>query len=147
MESVKTPGKCYKKSLVGARPRRLQPCTLQWQRNEVDAGHRCLPAGEHPLWLSPLPLENWRRFTPLGQRQYRRHQRASLGGQDTRPPHPAAGCRQGWLALWLGLRVAPGNTTLLSLILLAVIAGHMYTPWLRFHGGKGVATALGAFLA
>jgi glycerol-3-phosphate acyltransferase PlsY len=54
---------------------------------------------------------------------------------------------KGWLALWLGLRVAPGNTTLLSLILLAVIAGHMYTPWLRFHGGKGVATALGAFLA
>jgi glycerol-3-phosphate acyltransferase PlsY len=29
--------------------------------------------------------------------------------------------------------------------LLAVIVGHMFTPWLGFRGGKGVATALGAF--
>lgn len=30
-------------------------------------------------------------------------------------------------------------------ILLAVV-GHMFTPWLGWHGGKGVATALGVFL-
>jgi len=34
----------------------------------------------------------------------------------------------------------------LSLVALAAVAGHIFTPWLRFHGGKGVATALGAVL-
>jgi acyl phosphate:glycerol-3-phosphate acyltransferase len=30
---------------------------------------------------------------------------------------------------------------------LCAILGHMFTPWLRFQGGKGVATAVGAFAA
>lgn len=30
---------------------------------------------------------------------------------------------------------------------LCAIAGHVYTPWLHFKGGKGVATGCGAFLA
>jgi glycerol-3-phosphate acyltransferase PlsY len=29
---------------------------------------------------------------------------------------------------------------------LAAVVGHIYPVWLRFHGGKGVATACGAFL-
>jgi glycerol-3-phosphate acyltransferase PlsY len=35
----------------------------------------------------------------------------------------------------------------LSWIALAAVVGHIFTPWLRFKGGKGVATALGVVLA
>jgi glycerol-3-phosphate acyltransferase PlsY len=34
----------------------------------------------------------------------------------------------------------------LAFVALAAVVGHMFTPWLRFQGGKGVATALGAVL-
>ncbi|HUX67069.1 MAG TPA: glycerol-3-phosphate 1-O-acyltransferase PlsY [Terriglobales bacterium] len=54
---------------------------------------------------------------------------------------------KGWLAVWLALRWAPGASGLLAAVLLLAILGHLYSPWLRFRGGKGVATALGAFLA
>jgi glycerol-3-phosphate acyltransferase PlsY len=37
------------------------------------------------------------------------------------------------MSLWLGVMVAP-------------ILGHMFCPWLRFKGGKGIATGLGAVL-
>jgi glycerol-3-phosphate acyltransferase PlsY len=34
-----------------------------------------------------------------------------------------------------------------ALAALVAVVGHMFPLWLRFHGGKGVATATGAFLA
>jgi acyl phosphate:glycerol-3-phosphate acyltransferase len=34
----------------------------------------------------------------------------------------------------------------LAFVALAAVAGHVFTPWLKFKGGKGVATALGAVL-
>ncbi len=34
-----------------------------------------------------------------------------------------------------------------SVVALMAVAGHMFTPWLTFKGGKGVATAVGAALA
>lgn len=47
-----------------------------------------------------------------------------------------------FLAKYLGL---PPH--LLAFVALAAVLGHMFTPWLRFKGGKGVATALGVALA
>jgi len=44
--------------------------------------------------------------------------------------------------------VDPHSTYLLAaLAALFVILGHMFTPWLGFKGGKGVAAAVGAFAA
>ncbi len=44
------------------------------------------------------------------------------------------------------VRPQPGGYWLVA-IGLAPIIGHCFSPWLRFAGGKGVATSLGVFLA
>ena len=46
---------------------------------------------------------------------------------------------------WLAAQGAIDPWAVAGAGLLAVV-GHCYTPWLRFQGGKGVATALGVFL-
>jgi glycerol-3-phosphate acyltransferase PlsY len=55
-----------------------------------------------------------------------------------------------WLAKLLLMRGAPGGFgvnayPMMSLAALCAILGHMFPLWLRFRGGKGVATAVGAF--
>ena len=47
-----------------------------------------------------------------------------------------------YLARKAGLDLMP-----LSWVALSAVSGHIFTPWLKFKGGKGVATALGACLA
>lgn len=39
------------------------------------------------------------------------------------------------------------DTRLAALVAACAVLGHCFTPWLRFQGGKGVATALGAVFA
>jgi glycerol-3-phosphate acyltransferase PlsY len=43
-----------------------------------------------------------------------------------------------------GLDLGPWTTAAAGL---GAVLGHCFSPWLRFRGGKGVATALGVFLA
>ena len=73
---------------------------------------------------------------------------------------------KGWLAVILAIQFAPkvGNflssyelekltphdeqwTVLVAMVALAVFLGHLFPVFLRFKGGKGVATALGVLLA
>ncbi len=57
---------------------------------------------------------------------------------------------KGWLAVFLAMQLFPheGAYALqIALVLLAVFLGHLFPVFLRFKGGKGVATALGVLLA
>jgi glycerol-3-phosphate acyltransferase PlsY len=50
-------------------------------------------------------------------------------------------------AVWLAGRVTNESATWMMLAGCAVLLGHCFPVWLKFKGGKGVATALGVFLA
>ena len=53
---------------------------------------------------------------------------------------------KGFLALWLLSRVGDNGIVVLWLLGLAAVIGHCFTPFLRFRGGKGVATSTGVLL-
>ncbi len=54
---------------------------------------------------------------------------------------------KGAAAVWLAGRVTNESATWMTIAAFAVLLGHCFPAWLRFKGGKGVATALGVFLA
>ena len=57
---------------------------------------------------------------------------------------------KGWVAVALAVHFAPHDeqgAILVAAVTLAVFLGHLFPVFLRFKGGKGVATALGVLLA
>jgi acyl phosphate:glycerol-3-phosphate acyltransferase len=57
---------------------------------------------------------------------------------------------KGWLAVIIAKHLAGTNDAAYDVMVaaaIAVVVGHVFPVWLGFKGGKGVATALGAFLA
>jgi glycerol-3-phosphate acyltransferase PlsY len=54
---------------------------------------------------------------------------------------------KGWVPVFFAPRLFGGDHHLQIVCSLAVVAGHNWTCWLKFRGGKGVATSAGAMLA
>jgi glycerol-3-phosphate acyltransferase PlsY len=54
---------------------------------------------------------------------------------------------KGAAAVWLAGRVTNESALWMIIAAFAVLLGHCFPLWLKFKGGKGVATALGVFLA
>jgi glycerol-3-phosphate acyltransferase PlsY len=53
---------------------------------------------------------------------------------------------KGYLAVWLEGRLTGGNPAWMSAAALAVMIGHSYPVFLRFRGGKAMASFVGAWL-
>jgi acyl phosphate:glycerol-3-phosphate acyltransferase len=54
---------------------------------------------------------------------------------------------KGTASVWFAARASNDSATWMTIAALAVLLGHCFPVWLKFKGGKGVATALGIFLA
>jgi glycerol-3-phosphate acyltransferase PlsY len=52
---------------------------------------------------------------------------------------------KGLFAVWLAETLTNGDIFWMSFAALAVLLGHVFSPWLKFKGGKAVASFLGAF--
>ena len=54
---------------------------------------------------------------------------------------------KGIAAVWLAGRITAKDPHWLAAAAVAAIVGHCFPVWLKFRGGKGVATGLGSFIA
>lgn len=52
---------------------------------------------------------------------------------------------KGWFAVWLADTLTHRDVMWMSFAALAVMLGHVFSPYLKFKGGKAVASFLGAF--
>jgi glycerol-3-phosphate acyltransferase PlsY len=91
----------------------------------------------------------------LGGADVRKAGSGNIGATNVaRVAGPAAGvltllldAAKGWFAVWLAARVMHGETGFLVAAGFFALLGHCFPLWLRFRGGKGVATAAGTFAA
>ena len=53
---------------------------------------------------------------------------------------------KGYFSVWLAARVTDGNPRWMVLAAVLTIVGHTFPVWLKFQGGRGVATGAAAFV-
>ncbi|MEY5063199.1 MAG: Glycerol-3-phosphate acyltransferase [Verrucomicrobiota bacterium] len=53
---------------------------------------------------------------------------------------------KGWLAVWLAGEFLQAGDNWTVITGMAAVTGHVFSPWLNFKGGKGVATSAGVLL-
>ena len=119
----------------------------------------------------PIPTENWL-VVPAGYllgsipfglllaklfggHDVRQHGSGNIGATNvSRVAGPVAGiltlaldAGKGAAAVLMASRLTEQSATAMVLAGLAALVGHCFPVWLRFKGGKGVATALGIFAA
>lgn len=90
----------------------------------------------------------------LGGKDVRKSGSGNIGATNVvRVAGPAAGiltllldAAKGALAVWLAGRFSGQSAAAIMLAGIAALVGHCFPVWLKFKGGKGVATALGVFL-
>jgi acyl phosphate:glycerol-3-phosphate acyltransferase len=90
----------------------------------------------------------------LGGKDVREHGSGNIGAANvSRVVGPVAGvftllldAAKGGAAVWLAARFTENNASAMILAGLGALLGHCFPVWLRFKGGKGVATALGVFV-
>ena len=112
----------------------------------VDHSRDRVFAGLDSLWLLIVKLSGGGDMRQAGS--------GNIGAANvTRVAGPVSGiltllldAGKGYLAVWLARRLSGGNIRWITVAAVAVVLGHMFSVWLRFRGGKGVATGLGAYL-
>lgn len=90
----------------------------------------------------------------LGGKDVRQSGSGNIGATNVaRVAGPAAGIltllldtAKGAVAVWLAGHYSQQNAAASTLAGIAALIGHCFPVWLKFKGGKGVATALGVFL-
>jgi glycerol-3-phosphate acyltransferase PlsY len=90
----------------------------------------------------------------LGGKDVRKSGSGNIGATNVaRVAGPAAGIitllldtAKGAAAVWLAGRYSEQSAAAIMLAGIAALVGHCFPAWLKFKGGKGVATALGVFL-
>ena len=91
----------------------------------------------------------------LGGTDVRQHGSGNIGAANvSRVVGPLAGvftllldAAKGAASVWLAMRFTDHRASAMIFAGLAAMIGHCFPVWLKFKGGKGVATTLGVFLA
>jgi acyl phosphate:glycerol-3-phosphate acyltransferase len=104
-------------------------------------------------FLGSIPF-GWILARIFGGKDVREHGSGNIGATNvSRIAGPVVGVLtlildtlKGAAAVWVAGRFTDHNAAAMILAGLGALLGHCFSVWLRFRGGKGVATALGVFL-